>query len=106
MQPYRAPNQVQPKGTTAQLVLDALTCNLCRTRVHPQDLSYTVDSNSAKNEKATLLKGVSGYFEPGQMTAVVGQHAWGDTACLHGRAGLFGSIPRSSSPRPDSKHIG
>lgn len=48
--------------------------------VHLQDLSYTVDSNSAKHEKATLLKGVSGYFEPGQMTAVVGHHTWDDTS--------------------------
>jgi hypothetical protein len=36
-----------------------------------QELSYTVPSNTVKGEVAHLLHGVSGFFEPSQMTALV-----------------------------------
>jgi hypothetical protein len=36
-----------------------------------QDLAYTVNSNSKRGQKVALLKGISGYFEPAEMTAVV-----------------------------------
>jgi hypothetical protein len=40
-----------------------------------QDISYTVPSNSEKGETVDLLRGVSGFIEPGKMTALVSQPA-------------------------------
>ena len=36
-----------------------------------QDLTYTVKSKSHAQGRLTLLKGISGCFEPGQMSALV-----------------------------------
>jgi hypothetical protein len=40
-----------------------------------QDLHYTVNSNSKKGAEVTLLKGVSAWFEQGEMAAVVRMHS-------------------------------
>ena len=37
----------------------------------PQDLSYHVPSNSEKGARAYLLKGINGWFEKHQMSALV-----------------------------------
>lgn len=37
----------------------------------PQDLTYSVPSNSEKGQQAYLLQNVSGYLEMGQMAALV-----------------------------------
>jgi len=36
-----------------------------------QDVSFTIASDKKRGEKATLLQGVSGFFEPGKMSALV-----------------------------------
>ena len=40
-------------------------------RILMKDLSYHVPSNTAKGERAYLLKEISAFLEPGQMTALV-----------------------------------
>ncbi len=44
-----------------------------------QDLIYTVQSNVEKGTKINLLDKVSGFFEPGQMTALMGPSGSGKT---------------------------
>ena len=46
-----------------------------------QDLDYVVKSNSAKNVKVSLLSGVSGFFEAGEMSALV--RKWARPASEH-----------------------
>ncbi|PNW87919.1 hypothetical protein CHLRE_01g007000v5 [Chlamydomonas reinhardtii] len=53
-----------------------------RLRILFKDLCYKVDSNSNKGEKVQLLKGVSGFFKPNQMTAVMGPSGSGKTTFL------------------------
>ena len=38
----------------------------------PQDLVYTVINSQNKKERISLLKGVSGYLLPGEMSALMG----------------------------------
>ncbi|EFJ42159.1 hypothetical protein VOLCADRAFT_107413 [Volvox carteri f. nagariensis] len=52
-----------------------------------KDLSYHVASNSQRGERAYLLKGVSAYLEPGQMTALMGPSGSGKTTLLDLLAG-------------------
>lgn len=43
-------------------------------RILMKDLTYTVPSNTKKGEVAHLLRDVSAFLEPGQMTALVSAH--------------------------------
>ena len=52
-----------------------------------QDLKYHVPSNKDKKERAYLLKDVTGYFEPGSMTALMGPSGSGKTTLLDVMAG-------------------
>ncbi|PNH05918.1 ABC transporter G family member 18 [Tetrabaena socialis] len=56
-------------------------------RILMKDLSYHVPSNSQKGQRAYLLKNVSAYLEPGQMTALMGPSGSGKTTLLDLLAG-------------------
>ncbi|PNH05921.1 ABC transporter G family member 18 [Tetrabaena socialis] len=56
-------------------------------RILMKDLSYHVPSNSQKGQRAYLLKDVSAYLEPGQMTALMGPSGSGKTTLLDLLAG-------------------
>lgn len=45
-----------------------------------QDVKYTVVNSQNKKEKIDILKGVSGYFNPGEMAALMGPSGSG-TCC-------------------------
>ena len=53
----------------------------------PQDLEYLVPSNKDKKQMAALLKGVSGFFLPNQMAALMGPSGSGKTTLLDVLAG-------------------
>lgn len=44
-----------------------------------QDMAYHVPSNSAKGERAYLLKGINGWFDKHQMSALMGPSGSGKT---------------------------
>jgi hypothetical protein len=50
-----------------------------------QDLTFSIRSNQNKGETAHLLRGVNGYFTPGQLTALLGPSGSGKT--VRGTAG-------------------
>lgn len=54
-------------GGSLTLALLATT----HTALRPQDVSFSVPSNTNKKEKAFLLSNVSGYFQSNQMAALV-----------------------------------
>ncbi|GLC39039.1 hypothetical protein PLESTB_001286600 [Pleodorina starrii] len=56
-------------------------------RILMKDLSYHVASNKQRGQRAYLLKGVSAYLEPGQMTALMGPSGSGKTTLLDLLAG-------------------
>eukprot|EP00195_Chlamydomonas_chlamydogama_P009759 CAMPEP_0202901782 /NCGR_PEP_ID=MMETSP1392-20130828/14649_1 /ASSEMBLY_ACC=CAM_ASM_000868 /TAXON_ID=225041 /ORGANISM="Chlamydomonas chlamydogama, Strain SAG 11-48b" /LENGTH=615 /DNA_ID=CAMNT_0049588397 /DNA_START=85 /DNA_END=1932 /DNA_ORIENTATION=+ len=56
-------------------------------RITFKDLAYHVPSNTDKKERAYLLKGVSGWFEPHQMAALMGPSGSGKTTLLDVLAG-------------------
>ena len=41
-------------------------------RPHAQDITYTVVNSQNKKEKLSLLQGVGGYLQPGEMAALMG----------------------------------
>lgn len=46
-----------------------------------QDVRYTVVNSQNKKEKIDILKGVSGYFNPGEMAALMGPSGSGMFGC-------------------------
>lgn len=44
-----------------------------------QDVYYIVKNQANKREKISILHGVSGYFNPGEMAAVMGPSGSGET---------------------------
>ena len=51
-----------------------------------QDVFYIVKNQANKREKLSILSGVSGYFGPGEMTAVMGPTGSGENpahSCLN-----------------------
>ncbi|KAG2427597.1 hypothetical protein HXX76_012251 [Chlamydomonas incerta] len=56
-------------------------------RILMKDLTYTVPSNTKKGEVAYLLRDVSAFLEPGQMTALMGPSGSGKTTLLDLLAG-------------------
>lgn len=49
-----------------------------------QDVRYTVVNSQNKKEKIEILKGVSGYFNPGEMAALMGPSGSGMCCCCFG----------------------
>lgn len=48
----------------------------CALLLNVQDLTYSVRNNQNRKETLYLLKGVTGYFQPRRMTALVGWAVW------------------------------
>lgn len=68
----------------------------CKFLPYPsQNLTHTVPSNTEKNTLAYLLQGVSGFLQPGEMTALV-------RPCARGAAGFAGRAARRSYTIPPS----
>ena len=47
-------------------------------RIIFKDLTYLVRNQANKNEKLALLKGISGFYRPGEMAAVMGPSGSGN----------------------------
>jgi len=75
------------KKSPSELVFGRSMSSSEGIRITFKDLAYHVPSNSAKGERAYLLKGISGWFDKHQMSALMGPSGSGKTTLLDVLAG-------------------